>query len=1075
MLSQQTRPDDTHRFSSESADNKSSVLPAIAVPRGGGAIRGIGEKFGVNPVTGTASLTIPLTVSPGRSGFGPQLSLSHDSGAGNGPFGFGWSLSLPTITRKTDKGLPQYFDAEESDVFLLSGAEDLVPEFDSDGNRFEDGYSVYIIHRYRPRIEGLFARIERWTNTASPDDVFWRSISKDNITTWYGRSRNSRIVDPANPTHVFGWLICESHDDKGNVIIYEYKPEDSARVFEDARGDPITLVNERNRERTANRYPKRIRYGNHTPCFPTLSMDEALPVPPGVTESSSREGWYFESDSSQGWYFEIVFDYGEHDQDKPIPSELDGKKWDRRNDPFSSYRAGFEVRTYRLCQRMLMFHHFPDEQEMGKNCLVRSTDFTYSYEQNPSDVRNPVYSFLLSVTQSGYKRQNGGYVKRSLPALEFVYSQPIVQYTVQDVETASLENLPVGLDGSSYQWIDLDGEGTPGIVTEQANAWFYKRNLSPINVQEQDGREITPVKFAPIELVITKPNEMISGGLAQFMDLAGDGQPDLVVLDGPMPGFYEHDERVGWNGFRPFTSRLNCDTRDPNLKFIDLNGDGHADILLTEDNAFTWYPSLAENGFGPAQHAPKACDEEKGPALVFADSTQSIYLADMSGDALTDLVRVRNGEVCYWPNLGYGRFGARVTMDSAPWFDYPDQFDQRRIRLRIVKFPIPRENQPPLVGAFSVDVTREKQTEDALRTSEELYRSLVGSLDAVITLFDASGQALYTNEIAARRLNLTPETMVGKYMTDLFPPPIAAYQLQAVQRVIQTGEGFVDEAISSVLGEVRWYRTSVQPVRDAAGAVTSALVNAVDITHLKQTEEALRRCLNGAVETCEADPFPRADGTLDWVWTAQDAQSKAWLAWHVGGRAQADAHRLVHRVKAVLASGCVPVFTSDGLRQYFYALTAHFGQWVEEEGKRKSVWQVLPALLYGQFRKVKVGRKLKRVYPKMLCGERSVLCTVLQSIGLSGVIQTAYVERLNLTIRHTVAALRRRTWALAHSVRTLRWRVALGAAYYNFCRTHHALRMEVGQGRYRQRTPAMALGVTGHVWSVKEFITHPVY
>jgi hypothetical protein len=87
---------------------------------------------------------------------------------------------------------------------------------------------------------------------------------------------------------------------------------------------------------------------------------------------------------------------------------------------------------------------------------------------------------------------------------------------------------------------------------------------------------------------------------------------------------------------------------------------------------------------------------------------------------------------------------------------------------------------------------------------------------------------------------------------------------------------------------------------------------------------------------------------------------------------QADAHRLVHRIKAALASGWVLVFTSDGLRQYFYALTAHFGQWVEEEGKRKPVWQVLPSLLYGQFRKVKVGRKLKQVYTKMLCGERSV-------------------------------------------------------------------------------------------------------
>jgi IS1 family transposase len=167
-----------------------------------------------------------------------------------------------------------------------------------------------------------------------------------------------------------------------------------------------------------------------------------------------------------------------------------------------------------------------------------------------------------------------------------------------------------------------------------------------------------------------------------------------------------------------------------------------------------------------------------------------------------------------------------------------------------------------------------------------------------------------------------------------------------------------------------------------------------------------------------------------WVWTAQDAQSKAWLAWYVGGRTQADAHRIVHRVTRVLASTCVPAFASDGLRQYFYGLTAHFGLWVEEEGKRKPVWHVLPSLLYGQFRKVKVGRKLTQVYTKMLCGERSALRTVLQSMGLSGGIQTSYVERLNLTIRHLVAALRRRTWSLANSLRGLRWRVALGAGYY---------------------------------------------
>src|SRR6202140_2093371 len=100
---------------------------SLSLPKGGGAIRGIGEKFAANPVTGTGSLSVPIYTSPGRSGFGPQLSLSYDSGSGNNPFGFGWSLGLPAVTRKTDKGLPQYQDAQESDIFILSGAEDLVP------------------------------------------------------------------------------------------------------------------------------------------------------------------------------------------------------------------------------------------------------------------------------------------------------------------------------------------------------------------------------------------------------------------------------------------------------------------------------------------------------------------------------------------------------------------------------------------------------------------------------------------------------------------------------------------------------------------------------------------------------------------------------------------------------------------------------------------------------------------------------------------------------------------------------------------------------------------------------------
>ena len=636
--------------------------PSISLPKGGGAIRGIGEKFAANPVTGTGSLSIPIAASPGRGGFDPQLSLSYDSGAGNSPFGFGWNLSLPAITRKTDKGLPQYRDADESDVFLLSGAEDLVPELNPDGSRLADTTTAHnvVIHRYRPRVEGLFARIERWTHLLD-GSVHWRALSRDNIQTIYGKDGRSRIFDPSDPSRIFSWLICESRDDKGNAIVYDYKPEDGVGVA-------VIQAHERNRGpaddpgRTAARYIKRIRYGNRLSL-----LDAAHRRTPGPLIDADIDG--------TEWFFELVFDYGEHDAVTPTPAET--SPWPPRPDPFSSYRSGFEVRIGRRCKRVLMFHHFAaDAESPGYDGLSRSTDFKYRDERSAPRAEesegSPRYSFLLSVTHTSYQANGSGYRSRSLPPVEFAYSQPIVQDRVEEADPLSVENLPIGIDGQRFQWTDLHGEGIPGILTETTAGWHYKRNLSPIGGES--------VAFAPMEQVALRPNMRLSSG-AQFMDLAGDGQSDLVALEDPTPGYYEHDEAEGWNPFRPFTARLHIDTRDPNVRLIDLDGDGHADVLITEDDALVWHASLAEAGFGPARRVALALDEETGPRLVFADGTQSIYLADMSGDGLTDLVRIRNGEVSYWPNLGHCRFGARVTMDDAPHFDQPDQFAQRRVRV----------------------------------------------------------------------------------------------------------------------------------------------------------------------------------------------------------------------------------------------------------------------------------------------------------------------------------------------------------------------------------------------------------
>jgi RHS repeat-associated protein len=256
----------------------------------------------------------------------------------------------------------------------------------------------------------------------------------------------------------------------------------------------------------------------------------------------------------------------------------------------------------------------------------------------------------------------------------------IAKQSVQFIDAKSLECLPIGMDGTTYEWLDLDGEGTTGILSEQNEAWFYKRNLSPASARRGRHPSQPKPEFGAAELVPEKPVGLVSRG-ARFLDLRGDARQSLVETQGPLRGFYGRGDAREWLPFRPFASWPDVDMRDPNLRFVDLTGDGRADILITEGQVFTWYPSLAEEGFGPAERVSPPWQEERAIRLVFENDSESIYLADLSGDGLSDLVRIRNGEVCYWPNLGYGRFGGKITMDRSPRYDLPDQFDQKGIVL----------------------------------------------------------------------------------------------------------------------------------------------------------------------------------------------------------------------------------------------------------------------------------------------------------------------------------------------------------------------------------------------------------
>ena len=621
--------------------------PSINLPKGGGAVKGIDEKFQVNAVTGTSSLSIPLPFSQSREGV-PPLSLNYNSGSGNGAFGLGWTISVPAISRKTEKGLPLYRDEEESDTFMLAGMEDLVPMLEKQGDdwvRHVEQRNVngigYTIKRYRPRIEGAFARIEKWRND-STGEVFWKTISGNNIHSYFGIQAIDRITDPADPSRVFQWMLSYMHDDKGSITLFKYKSEDFAAITK-------TSFEKNSINNCTQLYLKKICYGNKTPFY----LGDSLPA---------------END----FLFQTVVDYGEHEYADELHQNvfIETQPWIARRDAFSFFRAGFELRTYRRCRRILMFHCFG---ELPVNpCLTRALELIYDDDLDfiGSAKKEPGFSFLVKAKQSGYtwNTASSSYSSKSLPEMEIDYQQHEWNTTLQAVTNENAVHAPSGLQDKRYLWIDLFSEGISGILTEQGNAWHYKYNLG-------DG------EFTQAVQVSSKPSLLgLDKGEISIQELNGDGSKYLVQRDKKFMGYFKFNDDDEWEPMKLFQQVPNIHL-DTNTRSIDITGDGIPDLLTDDDNAFVWYSSLGTDGFAVPEIVYKSIDEEKGPAIVFNDEELCIFFADMNGDGLTDIVRIRNGETCYWPNQGYGKFGAKVTMANAPLFDHEAAFNPKYLRL----------------------------------------------------------------------------------------------------------------------------------------------------------------------------------------------------------------------------------------------------------------------------------------------------------------------------------------------------------------------------------------------------------
>jgi hypothetical protein len=597
---------------------KTSAQSSVAVtepslPKGGGAMQGVSATLGKVGPTGMASMSLSLPISSGR-GYAPSMALNYSGGGGNGIFGVGWGLSQSSIMRRVSHGIPQYTG---DDQFVGPDGEVLEPERDTGGKIVTTSASAYaslslgdtyVVTRYYSRIEGGFNRVEHWVGAIAGND-FWLIHGSDGQLHCLGKTTAAQIADPATPTHIAVWLTEESVSPNGQHIYYRYRSENDSNI--DMSG------NEAERDHQTNCYPVEVSYGNVTPSADLFLFDKTGP-------------------DSQSWLFSLVFDYGERGVDSQTPPSYTvatGTTWPVRKDPFSHYSYGFEVRNYRLCHQVLMFHHFPDELGEPDTLVAR---LLLEYDENP------VLSRLEGAQRLAYETDA---TVQQLPPGEFTYSP--FEFTASATQWQPFNTFPGLNAGQPYQLVDLHGEGIAGLLYRAGNLWYYR---APMRA-DSGGDDVAYDSWQPLPTIPAMQSQQMG-----LMDIDSDGKLDWLVTQPGLAGFFSMNPDGTWSGFTPFDS-LPVEFFHPEAKLVDLVGAGMADLALIGPKSVRLYANH-RTGFA------SGVDIGQSNTLPIAgrDEREMIAFSDMLGSGQQHLVRIRHDSVTVWPNLGRGRFGTSFQL-----------------------------------------------------------------------------------------------------------------------------------------------------------------------------------------------------------------------------------------------------------------------------------------------------------------------------------------------------------------------------------------------------------------------------